>query len=200
MKYVKCDYFDKNLVDFVVRENYKHHHYPCEEEIMNNEINQICVEEQTYEGKKAFITTDDKGRISGTIRVIKWNYRDILPIQKIFNINPIDLILDDVYGIYHIGRFAISREENNSINTFKTLMMLAIAEVIKEEKSFAIAECDAKLLKTINRLGMGAITLSESVNYLGSETIPILLSYGGLLNFYNNNMYLLNKLNKSVVL
>ncbi|MDR7695382.1 hypothetical protein RIU14_11515 [Riemerella anatipestifer] len=164
------------------------------------EISQIYEEEQAYEGKKTFVTTDGKGKIIGTIRVIKWNYKDILPIQKIFNINPIDLILDDVYGIYHIGRFAISKERNHSVNTFKTLMMLAIDEVVKEEKSFAIAECDAKLLRIINRLGIETIILSESVNYIGSETIPILLSYSGLLNFYNNNIYLLNKLNKSVVL
>lgn len=199
MKCVKYDFFDKRLVDFVVRENYNHHQFSCDDDIMRNEINQIHREEHAYEGKKTFVYKDETGEINGTIRVIKWNYKDVLPIQKIFNINPIDLMLDDVYGVYHIGRFAI-KKGNHSIRIFKTMMMLVISEVLKEQKSFAVAECDAKLLKTLDRLGIKAIKLSESVNYLGSETIPVLLPYKGLKNFHNNNMELLNSLHKSVVL
>lgn len=195
MECFKYDFFDKQLVDFVVRENYKHHQSFYDDDIMKNEIDKIYTEEQSYEGKKTFVSTDENGEINGTIRVIKWNYKDILPIQKIFNINPIALMLNGVYGVYHIGRFAI-KKENHSIRTFKTLMTLAIEEVLKEEKSFAIAECDAKLLKTLNVLGIGFIRLSESMNYLGSETIPVLLPYDGLNNFYNNNVYLLKRLTK----
>lgn len=199
MEYFKYDFFDKQLVDFVVRENYNHHQSFYDDDIMKNEIDKIYTEEQSYEGKRTFVSTDENGEINGTIRVIKWNYKDTLPIQKIFNINPIDLMLKDVYGVYHIGRFAI-KKENNSIRTFKTLMTLAIEEVLKEEKSFAIAECDAKLLKILNVLGIGFIRLSEAMNYLGSETIPILLPYDGLKSFYNNNVDLLKRLHKSVVL
>ncbi|WP_018676035.1 hypothetical protein [Riemerella columbina] len=200
MEYIKYDFFDKRFIDFVVRENYKYHHFSCDHDIMKTEINEIHNEEQSYEGKKTFVFTDDKGNINGTIRVLKWNYKDILPIQKIFKINPVDLMLDDVYGVYHIGRFAIKKEGNHSIITFKTLMMLAINEVLKEKKSFVLAECDTKLLKLLNRLGIETIKLSEAVSYLGSETIPVLLLQEGLKKFYNNNIKLLNKLHYSVVL
>ncbi|WOC52766.1 hypothetical protein BPO_2119 [Bergeyella porcorum] len=184
MEYIKYDFFDRSIIDFVVRENYKHHQVFYDDDIVMCEIDKIYTEEQSYDGKKTFISIDENGEINGAIRVIKWNYKDILPIQKIFNINPIDLMLNDGYGVYHIGRFAI-RKEKHSIRTFKTLMMLAIEEVLKEEKSFAIAECDAKLLKTLKILGVEIIRLSESASYLGSETIPVLLPYDGLKNFYN---------------
>ena len=36
------------------------------------------------------------------------------------------------------------------------------------------------------------MVLGESVNYLGSETIPIAMTYDGIIDFYNKNKHLVD--------
>lgn len=74
---------------------------------------------------------------------------------------------------------------------FKTLMTFAISEVCKNENSIALAECDIKLLRILRLLGIEAKALADPIYYLGSETIPVLLSYKGLKRFLDKNYYLI---------
>ena len=94
--------------------------------------------------------------------------------------------------IYHIGRFAIKKDVRD-ITLLKKLMMYAIAPVCKHEGNVAFAECDSKLLRILRLMGIYATVLGESVDYLGSETIPIALSYDGLIDFYNKNKGLVSE-------
>lgn len=187
-----------NIVKFVVTENYKHH---CKcfsmSNNIENEVSQIYEEEKNYQNSKIFVSFDYSKQIMGTIRVIKWNNKDILPVQKLFGINPIHFVKNTSCSIWHIGRLAIKKGTNNNI--FKSLLVTAIAEVCQNENSIAIAECDVKLLKILKILGIEPIILGDSINYLGSETIPVLFSYEPLKNFldkYNSAI----KLPQSVVL
>ena len=62
-------------------------------------------------------------------------------------------------------------------------MMYAVAPICKYQDGLMYAECDSKLLRAINGLGLEARTLDEGIEYLGSKTIPIYIERNGMLEF-----------------
>jgi hypothetical protein len=70
-------------------------------------------------------------------------------------------------------------------------MVSAIAPICEQKKGIAFAECDSKLLRIMNLLGIKTKIIGNSINYLGSETIPISMNYNGLKDFYIKNKHLL---------
>ncbi len=183
-----------NLSRFVVSENYKQHSKPKLKDKYAADIQSVFEEEILYmKNAKVFVCKDYYGNILGSIRILKWNTIDILPLQKIFNINPLtDIDHISSKNIWHIGRFAIKKEVHD-INLFKQLMVCAIAPICKNKKNVAFAECDNKLLRILTLLGIKASIIGKKINYLGSETIPIRMDYNGLINFYNKNKTLIPK-------
>ncbi|KAB8155128.1 hypothetical protein EZY14_004380 [Kordia sp. TARA_039_SRF] len=189
-----------NLAEFVVQENFKHH---SESNLPGNykkDISDICKEElDYYKNAKVFVSKDEYGAILGTIRVLQWNFTDVLPLQKIFGINPLLVIKNpNVNNIYHIGRFAIKKGVRD-ISLLKKLMVNAIAPICEHKDNIAFAECDSKLLRILNILGIKTDIIGESIEYLGSETIPIAMSYDGLIDFYVKNLHLAGILDSDVI-
>ncbi len=180
-----------DLARFVVMENFKHHSNNNLPNDYENDVASIYQEELNYyEDSEIYASKDYLGFIIGSIRVLRWNYIDALPIQKIFGINPLLAInKSNINNIYHIGRFAIKKNVRD-INLFKQLMVCAIAPICKHSENIAFAECDSKLLRILNLVGIKTTVIGKSVNYLGSETIPISITYDGLISFYNKNKYL----------
>jgi hypothetical protein len=184
-----------NLAEFIVTENFKHHSNNILPEDYKNDVRSIYKEELSfYENSQIFATKDYKGNILGAIRLLKWNYTDVLPLQKIFGINPLlALSQPNINDIYHIGRFAVKKDVCD-INLFKKLLV-CIAKIICNDKgNVAFAECDSKLLRILKLLGVKAMIIGESVNYLGSETIPIVMTYDGIIDFYNKNKHLVENI------
>ncbi|MGV4415090.1 hypothetical protein [Chryseobacterium sp. T1] len=141
---------------------------------------------------KIVVSREENLSIVGTIRFLKWNHVDILPIEKLFNIKISDISSNKNIKIWYIGRFAIKKGvDRMGFNVLKTLMTCVVNEVCKSENSFALAECDVKLLKILNLLGIETIVLADSINYLGSETLPVILPYKGLKSFLDKNIHLL---------
>lgn len=183
-----------NLAEFVVTENFNHH---VNSELPNkyySDVNSIYKEELNFfKNSQTFVSKKSNGNIEGVIRVLKWNYSDVLPLEKIFGINPIEITgMSPLKSIWHIGRFAI-KQGVNDINLFKKLMICAIEPVCKNENAVAFAECDSKLLRILRMLGIEVTVIGEPVNYLGSETIPVCMTYKGLIGFYRNNKFLMSK-------
>ncbi|SDX54564.1 hypothetical protein [Hymenobacter psychrophilus] len=177
------------LAAFVVGENFSHHSALCPKVDVQRDVQNICCEEMHHLKNSSFyIARDASGVIQGSIRLTKWDYKAELPLQKIFDINPIDTLdcAEKVSHIWHIGRFA-TRKSNTDRNMFKKLMVHAVTPICKEKDSVAFAECDSKLLRVINLLGIETRIIGKSVNYLGSETIPISISAQGLSRFYHKN-------------
>ncbi|WP_299677174.1 hypothetical protein [uncultured Dokdonia sp.] len=177
-----------DLAQFVVTENFKHHSENILPEDYKKDINSIKKEELNYfKNSQIFVAKDYSGSILGAIRVLRWNYTDTLPIQKIFGINPLLAIHQpSINNIYHIGRFAIKKDAGD-INLFKKLMVCAIAPICEHKDNIAFAECDSKLLRVLSLMGIKATVIGKSIDYLGSETIPVSLTYDGLISFYNKN-------------
>jgi len=181
----------KDLAEFIVTENFKHHSNNALPEDYRNDVNSIYKEEiNFYRNSKIYVSRDDSNQISGAIRLLRWNLMDVLPIEKIFGIDPIAAIPGStVKGIYHIGRFAIKKEVKD-IQLFKQLMVCAIAPICEHEDNVAFAEIDSKLLRILNLLGIETTVIGDSIMYLGSETIPVLMTSKGLTIFYNKNKHL----------
>lgn len=182
------------LSEFVVKENYRHHSILPSDMVIQKEVDLIYKEELSYfNSSNIFIVRNWKGDIIGSIRVLKWDRKLILPIQKKFGI---DLLhtkgIKSEYNFWHIGRFAISPlSDTFRVNLFKRLMMYAIHPILCDSKSYMIAETDSKLFRVINMLGIKAVQLGVPINYLASETIPVYSDKDGLVSFYNKNRYLL---------
>ena len=176
--YAICQLDKKNLyelAEFVVRENYKHHDGDFSTESIREEIHAVLI---------PGLRSGDGG-----LR----DRKKILPLQKLFGINPLKIIHHEKdYSYWHIGRFAIDSFAGiPTITLFKQLMVYAIHPIVCDDQSFMIAETDSKLLKVMNVLGIETIQLGHSINYLASETIPIYSSKNGLLLFYKHyeNLY-----------
>lgn len=199
-----------DLAEFVVKENFKHHSNNKLPDNYKDDVDSIYKEELSfYENSEIFTTKDGDGTILGAIRLLKWNYTDILPLQKIFGINPLlTLSQPNINNIYHIGRFAVKKDVRD-INLFKKLLVCVAKLICTHNGNVAFAECDSKLLRILRLFGVKVMLIGKSVNYLGSETIPIAMTCDGIIDFYNKNKYLLEdtfikttkpyKLPKSVV-
>ncbi|WP_083634380.1 hypothetical protein [Saccharicrinis aurantiacus] len=185
----KYQLFD--LSEFIVYENINHHlNSPSLLEI-NKDINSIFKEELNFfDNSKIYFSTDGNNSIIGSIRIVKWNHRDILPIQKLFGIDPLliaNKVSSDTGDIFHIGRFAIKKGVTDT-SLLKQLMVMAVEPICKHKNNMAFAECDKKLLRILYLLGIKASIIGESIEYLGSETVPILLSYNSVISFYKENI------------
>lgn len=190
-----------DLARFVVKENFKHHTNPANPVDLENEINCIFKEELNYfENAQVFVSRGFDKSITGTIRVLRWNFLDTLPVQKIFNIKPVVFSGGNHQKpVWHIGRFAIKKGIRD-INLFKQLMVCAIAPICNNENAIAYAECDSKLLRVLLAMGINARRIGNPVYYLGSETIPVCMAHDDLIDFYNKNKSLvpINYLNQNV--
>lgn len=182
-----------SLSKFVVEENFNHHVEEDVKKKIEKDIVSVYLEEVKYiENSKIFVCKDDNDEITGAIRVLRWNYIDKLPIQNIFGINPLLIVEDkELHEIWHIGRFAI-KKGSKDVNLFKKLMICAISPVCSHKGNIAFAECDSKLLRVLFLLGIKPKIVGKTINYLGSETIPISLPYDSLIEFYEKNKYLIS--------
>lgn len=183
-----------DLAKFVVTENYKHHKGNASEEMIQTEIYSIYEEELRYAANSIILLVRNlNNKIIGSIRVFKWDKEQVLPIQKIFGINPLHSIGTQNNTTYwHIGRFAIDSFAGiPTVNLFKQLMVFAIHPIISDSNSYMIAEADSKLVRVMNALGIKTVRLGQPVNYLASETIPICSSKNSLFDFYSHcrNLY-----------
>lgn len=180
------------LAKFVVEENFSHHCEDVTTTELVNDTQEVYDEELNYfKDSEIFVAKDFSGNIQGSIRVIKWDYKARLPIHKIFDIDPLSVLnyAEKLSSVWHIGRFA-TRKNIEDRTLFRRLMVCAIAPICEQKNGVAFAECDSKLLRIMNLLGIKTDIIGASVNYLGSETIPIAMSYDGLKDFYCKNKYL----------
>jgi len=196
------NYFEKlemdqlsELANFVVNENMSHHTDNEEEtEHIQDMITKMYYEDlNLFFNSEFFVSKDSSGEIEGVIRIVKWDYNQELPIQKLFQIDPLKLSnRKRRTPIWHIGRFATRKNIGDRL-LFKKLMVYAIAPLCRKKRGLAFAECDSKLLRAMKLLGIKAKVLGKSINYLGSETIPISLDYEGLKEFYQQNKRLIHR-------
>lgn len=175
-------------------ENYKHHVGTVEASQIADDIADVTKEELALYGDNTYIyiARDNQGKILGSIRSFLWNRQSVLPLERIYGINPLKAIHSDVkFNYWHVGRFAIDSTSGISTFTlFKSLMALAVQPIVGDSDSYMVAEIDCKLLKVMNALGFETNQLGDSLYYLTSETAPISSSKQGIMGFYSKYGYL----------
>lgn len=181
---------------FVVKENYSHHLEAFTKQKINADISDVLTEENYLycQDSNIYIARNYKGQLIGCIRTFRWDKRKVLPIEKIYGINPLNTIhRENKYNYWHIGRFAVTKQAGIAIITlFKRLMVLAVKPIVEDKNSYLIAEIDSKLLKVMKNLGLITHQIGQPVNYLASETVPIFASKRGVNLFYSKHVKLLN--------
>ena len=193
IKYYKMPHENiQELINFVTNENYLHHHEIVTAEDINSARQILCAEEKQYFSSHIFVAMSNN-IICGSIRIFQKTATQILPIEKIFNINVEDLVGAGT-PIYHIGRFAVSKgADKRGFHIFKTLIALALQVAQQGQGGIVFAECDVKLLRTIRLLGIEAESIGAPILYLGSETVPIKLPWAGYQVFLEKNKNILNR-------
>ncbi|MDE6521922.1 MAG: hypothetical protein K2L17_03805 [Muribaculaceae bacterium] len=166
------------LSEFVVTENYLHHTNGDDYYMKNTTkmISNIYTEERNlYNNSRILIVRNNKGEIIGSIRSTLWDRQTLLPLEKLFGINPLDLEFSKhVSSFWHIGRFAINREGSRYSKSILKTLISAITEPVRNEPNGCIiAEVDKKLYNSLGTLGITAHQIAPSIQYLASETIPI---------------------------
>ena len=124
-KLPKCKLYQ--LAEFVVYQNYRHHKKEKEvERDYKHEIPSVYREELSYSARSHILvatTVDDQ--IIGSIRLMKWDRKQRLPIQTYFHLPSFThLPPNDKAAIWHIGRFAINSDANCGLILFKTAYAL----------------------------------------------------------------------------
>lgn len=126
----------------------------------------------------------------------RWNENSILPIQKLFAINPSNIkAINKIDHIWHIGRFAISKTEKEGAILLKRLIALAIYPICQDPNSIMLAECDKRFVRGLNLLGIKTEPLGPGITYLGSHTIPIYSKREWLQLFLEKSIYLSEAIN-----
>lgn len=190
--YTMCHENVDELIHFVINENHLHHREIVTVEQINSTRQLLCTEEKQYVNSQIFVAMSDS-IICGSIRIFQKTVTQILPIEKIFNINVEDLVGAGT-PIYHIGRFAVSKgADKRGFHIFKTLIALALQVAQQGQGGIVFAECDVKLLRTIRLLGIEAESIGAPILYLGSETVPIKLPWAGYQVFLEKNKNVLDR-------
>lgn len=158
------------IAQFVVRENNSRHLSSFTEKEVNEDIKSVPEEEEyLYDNKShIYIARDAFGNIIGCIRSFHWDKHKILPIEKIYGINPLNAIhQESKYSFWHIGRFAVAKDSGiSTLTLFKRLMALAVKPIVEDKYSYMIAEIDSKLLKVMKVLGFDTRQIGKSIDYL----------------------------------
>jgi len=180
----------RTLNEFVLNQNYIYHNIDLDITSYTNLLDNICSFEQMLYSKSIyFIATDESGNIIGTIRSLLWDNNTKLPIETIFNIDIRSYFRElSKLKLWHIGRFAIEKKVN-SITLLKKLILEGIGPIVAQKSLGAVAECDEKLLKVLDMLGIEPTIITSSKEYLGSKTIPVFFSYETLYQFYIRNHF-----------
>jgi N-acyl-L-homoserine lactone synthetase len=181
-----------DLAKFVVTENYKRHQNNSE--VNDDEVFDIYNEEVCFfEHSVILAAKDSKNEIVGTIRLLKWNKTDELPITKLFGITNLNEVSpeDSDAHIWHVGRFAVSANlGTDGLLLFRILMTCAATLICQYEKGIVFAECDSKLFRIMKLLGLKAIALDDGIEYLGSVTLPIYITRSSIIDFVLRNQVL----------
>lgn len=177
------------LCQFVVRENYSHHIGSRIHKHLQKQVNDMFKEELAYFDSAITYISRERTSITGSIRVLRYNNSITLPLEKLFDIDPL-LYASNPNKIFHIGRFAIKKKQSSRL--FKSLMVHALSHVFYEENSVLFIECDLKLARILRILNIGYKVLSEPIYYLGSETAPLMITREDIESFFIRNMHLFN--------
>ncbi len=167
-------------VEFVVKTNYKKHKAKADATQMKLEIAKILESErEIFKHSCFYMATTMDGQIIGTLRVLISNSSDI--------VLPDNVKHNSIHKVCHVGRFAIDKNNGDNLGNelFRHLVLLAFSHVCKHVDNILIAECDIKLHRVLQLMGIDIVKIGPSFLCLGSETIPVYAPYTSIIQYYS---------------
>jgi hypothetical protein len=178
------------LAEFIVRENYIQHQstvVPSDDFL--SATGALAQEDYLIFEDSVFCAALKNSEIVGSVKITHWNEHISLPIQKLFNIDPVMFINMGFKSVWHIGRFAISKGEKEGAKLLRKLIAIAVYPVCEAGNGMMLAECDSKFVRVLNLIGLKTKTLAPGINYLGSETLPVYSTQEWLKSFLNKSSH-----------
>ena len=185
---------------FVVRENYVHHtgrtmgldycRYKGSP-YYNEYISVLEEEKKHFEYSISIVVRNQTGTIVGAIRVMKWDEDpNEITLTKLFGADIVSKsnLLANYKHVWHVGRFAVCKDCEEKVNLFRLLMVYAISPIFQYEDGVLLAEIDERLLRVMRLMKIQAEDLTRGVEYLGSVTIPVMITKLGLQDFLLENL------------
>ncbi len=82
------------LIHFVVEQNYSHHSSQTDKGAIEEDTLSLVDEERMIccNGSLTYVARSLSGQMIGSIRTCHWDRKATLPMQKIFDINPMEVI------------------------------------------------------------------------------------------------------------
>jgi hypothetical protein len=159
------------------------------EEVVNDDIDH-------YNHSFFYAIKDLDNKIIGTVRVCLWDEGLVFPLQRNFGIEIKDFknkLSFKPNKIWHLGRLAVDPEaishnptlSKNRVTIFKVLLLAAFRHICSDNNNVMIAECDSRLNEKVKLFGINSVPIGKSMQYLGSETIPIYNTGKELKQFLN---------------
>ena len=152
-------------------------------------VNALTLEDYLIFEDSIFCVAIKNSEIVGSVKITRWSENSLLPIQKLFDIDPSMFINKGFKSVWHIGRFAISKSEKDGAKLLKNLIAIAVYPVCKAPNSIMLAECDSKFVRVLNLIGVRTEQLAQGIDYLGSETLPVYSTQEWLESFLNKSSY-----------
>ena len=148
-------------------------------------VNEIYQEETKYfPNSFIFVLLNQEKQIVASIRIMKWDQKVEIPMQRDFILKNSDLLKQN-YIFWHIGRFAVDKKLRGDYFTiFKYLMGIASCFISMDSKGCMLAEIDSRLFHTMNKMGIKLTELSDPVYFLGSECIAAYTLKDSIMDYY----------------
>lgn len=152
-------------------------------------VNALTLEDNLIFEDSVFCVAIKNSEIVASVKITRWNEKSLLPIQKLFGIDPAMFINKGFRSVWHIGRFAISKSEKEGAKLLKELIAIAVYPICQATNSIMLAECDSKFVRVLNLIGLKTEQLAQGIDYLGSETLPVYSTQEWLASFLNKSSY-----------
>jgi hypothetical protein len=151
-------------------------------------------EDESYSNAFFYMIKDESGNALGTSMICCCEEGEDTPMQKEFGIKMQDITKKypfNVNRIWYMGRFAIhgGRVSTNPdlskkrTMMYRLLLQAAFRHVVENDNDVVMAECDSRLYRNLNLIGVKPDAITEGKMVMGSVAIPI-MSTGSRLRFF----------------
>ena len=151
------------------------------------DMRKMIAEDENFSPDSAFLAvTCASNRILGTIRLTRWKPGMTLPIEYEFGLNVAEYqasISPKPKEVWHAGRLSIDKVKLAQINAprslsykiLRNMTLLSVNLVSPDETVIVLGEADEMAVRIYRNIGVEVEAIGESVEYLGSKTVPVMI-------------------------